>query len=252
MSTVVYVPRDAAALSVGAERVAAGIAREAASRGIDLTLKRNGTRGMCWLEPLVEVVVGSERYAYGPVTERDIPGLFAADFLHDGAHALRLGRVDDIPYFASQQRLTFERVGVIEPTSLTDYLAHGGYEGLRNALTMQPHEIVQAVTDSGLRGRGGAAFPTGIKWKTVLDTPAPQKYVTCNADEGDSGTFSDRMLMEGDPFLLIEGMTIAALAVGATRGYIYLRVEYPHAERALTEAIRSAYSAGYLGAGCRG
>jgi formate dehydrogenase iron-sulfur subunit len=247
MSAVVYVPRDAAALSVGAERVATVIAREAAARGIDLTVKRNGTRGMCWLEPLVEVVVGSERYGYAPVTERDIPGLFAADFLHNGAHVLRLGRVDDIPYLASQQRLTFERVGVIEPTSLTDYLRHGGYEGLRNALSMQPHEIVQVVTDSGLRGRGGAAFPTGIKWKTVLDTPAPQKYVTCNADEGDSGTFADRMLMEGDPFLLIEGMTIAALAVGATRGYIYLRVEYPHAERALTHAIQSAYSGGYLG-----
>lgn len=247
MSAVVYVPRDAAALSVGAERVATLIAREAAARGIDLTLKRNGTRGMCWLEPLVEVVIGSERYGYGPVTERDIAGLFAADFLHGGAHALRLGRVDDIPYLASQQRLTFERVGIIEPTSLPDYLRHGGYEGLRTALSMQPHEIVQVVTESGLRGRGGAAFPTGIKWKTVLDTPAPQKYVTCNADEGDSGTFSDRMLMEGDPFSLIEGMTIAALAVGATRGYIYLRVEYPHAERALLEAIQSAYGAGYLG-----
>jgi formate dehydrogenase iron-sulfur subunit len=247
MSAIVYVPRDAAALSVGAERVAAAIAREAASRGIDLTLKRNGTRGMCWLEPLVEIVIGSERYGYGPVTERDVAGLFAADFLHNGAHALQLGRVDDIPYFASQQRLTFERVGVIEPTRLNDYLQHGGYEGLRNALRMQQQEIVQAVTESGLRGRGGAAFPTGIKWKTVLDTSSPQKYVTCNADEGDSGTFADRMLMEGDPFALIEGMTIAALAVGATQGYIYLRIEYPHAERALTEAIRSAYSAGYLG-----
>ena len=252
MSALVYVPRDAAALSVGAERVAAGIAREAASRGIDLTLKRNGARGMCWLEPLVEVVVGAERYGYGPVTERDIPALFAADFLKNGDHPLKLGRVDEIPYLASQQRLTFERVGVIEPTRLTDYVEHGGYEGLRKALSMQPHEIVQAVTDSGLRGRGGAAFPTGIKWKTVLDTPAPQKYVTCNADEGDSGTFADRMLMEGDPFSLIEGMTIAALAVGATRGYIYLRIEYPHAERALAEAIQSAYSAGYLGADVAG
>ena len=252
MSAVVYVPRDAAALSVGAERVATMIAREAASRGIDLTLKRNGTRGMCWLEPLVEVVIGSERYGYGPVTDRDIPELFAADFLHNGEHRLQLGRVDDIPYLASQQRLTFERVGVIEPTSLTDYLQHGGYEGLRSALRMQPHEIVQAVTESGLRGRGGAAFPTGIKWKTVLDKPAPQKYVTCNADEGDSGTFADRMLMEGDPFSLIEGMTIAALAVGATQGYIYLRVEYPHAERSLLEAIQSAYSAGYLGADVAG
>jgi len=207
---------------------------------------------MCWLEPLVEVVVGSERYGYGPVTERDVAGLFAADFLHNGAHALQLGRVADIAYFASQQRLTFERVGVIEPTSLTDYLQHGGYEGLRNALSMQPHEIVQAVTESGLRGRGGAAFPTGIKWKTALDAPAPQKYVTCNADEGDSGTFADRMLMEGDPFLLIEGMTIAALAVGATQGYIYLRIEYPHAARTLTDAIQSAYQAGYLGADVAG
>ena len=252
MSAVVYVPRDAAALSVGAERVAATISREAASRGIDLTLKRNGTRGMCWLEPLVEVVVGSERYAYGPVSERDVPELFAADFLHNGEHRLRLGRVDEIPYFASQQRLTFERVGVIEPTSFEDYVKHGGYEGLRNAIRMQPQEIVQAVTDSGLRGRGGAAFPTGIKWKTALEAPAPQKYVTCNADEGDSGTFADRMLMEGDPFSLIEGMTIAALAVGATQGYIYLRVEYPHAERTLAEAIQSAYKAGYLGADVAG
>jgi formate dehydrogenase iron-sulfur subunit len=252
MSAVVYVPRDAAALSVGAQRVATMIAREAASRGIDVTLKRNGTRGMCWLEPLVEVVIGSERYGYGPVTDRDIPELFANDFLHNGEHHLKLGRVDDIPYLASQQRLTFERVGVIEPTSLTDYLQHGGYEGLQSALRMQPHEIVQAVTDSGLRGRGGAAFPTGIKWKTVLDTPAPQKYVTCNADEGDSGTFADRMLMEGDPFSLIEGMTIAALAVGATQGYIYLRIEYPHAGRSLLEAIHSAYSAGYLGADVAG
>jgi formate dehydrogenase iron-sulfur subunit len=252
MSAVVYVPRDAAALSVGAERVATAIAREAASRGIDVTLKRNGSRGMCWLEPLVEVVVGSERYGYGPVTDSDVAGLFAADFLHNGVHALQLGRVADIPYFASQQRLTFERVGVIEPTSLTDYLQHGGYEGLQNALKMQPREIVQVVTQSGLRGRGGAAFPTGVKWNTVLDTPSPQKYVTCNADEGDSGTFADRMLMEGDPFLLIEGMTIAALAVGATQGYIYLRVEYPHAERALREAIQAAYGAGYLGAAVAG
>jgi formate dehydrogenase iron-sulfur subunit len=247
MSAVVYVPRDATALSVGAERVADAIAREATARGIDLTLRRNGTRGMCWLEPLVEVVVGSERYGYGPVTEHDVSGLFAADFLNNSAHALQLGRVSDIPYLATQQRLTFERVGVIEPASLDDYLRHGGYEGLRNALQMPPHEIVQVVTESGLRGRGGAAFPTGIKWKTALEAPAPQKYVTCNADEGDSGTFADRMLMEGDPFSLIEGMTIAALAVGATRGYIYLRIEYPHAERMLTDAIQVAYEAGYLG-----
>jgi formate dehydrogenase iron-sulfur subunit len=248
MSAVVYVPRDAAALSLGAERVAQSIAREASARGIDLTIKRNGTRGMCWLEPLVEVVVEGERYAFGPVEVQDVPGLFAADFLRNGAHPLQLGPTERIPYLASQQRLTFERVGVIEPTSLEDYLAQGGYQGLRNASSMKPEEIVRAVMDSGLRGRGGAAFPTGIKWQTVREAQAPQKYVTCNADEGDSGTFADRMLMEGDPFVLIEGMTIAALAVGATRGFIYLRIEYPHAYRVLSEAIASAYRAGYLGA----
>jgi formate dehydrogenase iron-sulfur subunit len=173
--------------------------------------------------------------------------LFDAGFLNNGAHALQLGPTHRIPYFASQQRLTFARVGLIEPTNLKDYVAHGGYGGLRNALQMKPAEIVQGVTDSGLRGRGGAAFPTGIKWKTVLDAPAAQKYVTCNADEGDSGTFADRMLMEGDPFTLIEGMTIAAIAVGATKGFIYLRVEYPHAHRTLLEAIDVAYRQGYLG-----
>ncbi len=247
MSVLVYVSRDAAALSVGADRVARSIAREAAARGVEITLKRNGSRGMCWLEPLVEVVVDDVRYAYGPVTERDVASLFDAGFLRNGAHPLKLGATEQIPYFATQQRLTFARVGINEPTSLEGYVALGGYAGLRNALNMAPAEIVQAVTDSGLRGRGGAAFPTGIKWKTVLDAPAAQKYVTCNADEGDSGTFSDRMLMEGDPYALIEGMTIAGLAVGATQGFIYLRIEYPHAYRTLIEAIEIAHRAGYLG-----
>jgi formate dehydrogenase iron-sulfur subunit len=247
MNTV-FVSKDSSALSVGAEEVALAIAAEASKRGISLTIKRNGSRGMCWLEPLVEVVVDGVRYAYGPVGVSDVSGLFAADFLNNGAHPLQLGPTEKIAYFASQQRLTFARVGAIEPTNLDEYLEHGGYRGLRHALQMQPNEIVQAVTDSGLRGRGGAAFPTGIKWKTVLDAPAPQKYVTCNADEGDSGTFADRMLMEGDPFALIEGMTIAGIAVGATKGFIYLRVEYPHAHRALLEAIEVARRAGYLGA----
>ena len=248
MSVTVCVPRDAAALSLGAEQVARALAVEAKARGIDLNIKRNGTRGMCWLEPLVEVEIDGERYAYGPVGVADVPGLFAADFLRNGSHPLQLGATNRIPYFARQHRLTFERVGIVAPTSLSDYVAHGGYQGLRNALSMTPIEIVQAVTDSGLRGRGGAAFPTGIKWKTVHDASASQKYVTCNADEGDSGTFADRMLMEGDPFVLIEGMTIAAMAVGATQGFIYLRVEYPHAHRTLTEAIEIAYESKYLGA----
>jgi formate dehydrogenase iron-sulfur subunit len=247
MTVTVYVPRDASALSVGAGEVAHAIAKEASARGLELRLVRNGSRGAFWLEPLVEVATARGRIAYGPVTAADVPSLFAADFLNGGQHSLLLGPTDSIPWLASQQRLTFARVGVVDPTSVADYVVHGGYQGLRRALSLAPEAIVQAVTDSGLRGRGGAAFPTGIKWKTVLDQKTAQKYVTCNADEGDSGTFSDRMLMEGDPLSLIEGMTIAGLAVGATQGYIYLRAEYPHAYRALSHAIAAAYQARYLG-----
>jgi formate dehydrogenase iron-sulfur subunit len=247
VSATVYVPRDASALSLGAGDVAQAISREASARGIELRLAGNGSRGLYWLEPLVEVATPHGRIAYGPVTPADVPGLFAADFLNGGKHALSLGPTDSIPWLASQQRLTFARVGVVDPTSVADYVIHGGYKGLRHALSMSPEAVVQTVTDSGLRGRGGAAFPTGIKWKTVLEQRTAQKYVTCNADEGDSGTFSDRMLMEGDPLCLIEGMTIAGVAVGATQGYIYLRAEYPHAYRALNIAIAAAYQARYLG-----
>jgi formate dehydrogenase iron-sulfur subunit len=248
--TLVFVPQDAAALSLGADQVATAIAAgaPAGQTGPGVSVVRNGSRGMCWLEPLVEVATAEGRIAYGPVTPRDVPSLFAAGFLAGGDHPLRLGPVEAIPYFARQERLTFARVGLVDPASLEDYQAHGGYQGLRRALAMDGAGIVQEVLDSGLRGRGGAAFPTGIKWKTVLDAPADQKYVTCNADEGDSGTFADRMLMEGDPFCLIEGMTIAGVAVGAKHGFIYLRVEYPHAHRALRRAIDAAYAAGFLGA----
>jgi formate dehydrogenase iron-sulfur subunit len=248
----VYLSKDASALSVGADEVAHAIQAEAAPRGIEIELVRTGTRGMLWLEPLVEVQTDEGRVAYGPVTLEDVTGLFDADFLGGGAHPLNLGRTEEIPYFARQQRLTFARCGVIDPARLDDYLAHGGYRGLDRALLMEPGAIVMCVTDAGLRGRGGAAFPAGIKWKTVLETPAQQKYVVCNADEGDSGTFSDRMIMEGDPFALIEGMTIAGIATGATQGYIYLRCEYPHAHRAVDTAIAAAYAAGYLGKGIRG
>lgn len=247
MSTVVYVPRDAAALALGAEQVAQAIAAQAQKSGLAVTLKRNGSRGLYWLEPLVEVETPQGRVAYGPVSVKDVAGLFTAGFLSGKAHALFLGVTAQHPYLIKQNRLTFARVGVVDPVSISDYLAHGGFQGLRRALSMEPAQIVQCVTDSGLRGRGGAAFPTGIKWRTVLDTAATQKYITCNADEGDSGTYADRMLMEGDPYLLIEGMTIAALAVGATQGYIYLRAEYPHAHKVLNEAIARAYQQHYLG-----
>ena len=248
MSIQVYVPRDSAALAVGANAVAAAIAQEAARRGVAITLVRNSSRGLFWLEPLVEVKVAEGRVAYGPVAPEDVAGLFDAGFLSGGAHALALGPVEDIPYLKRQQRLCFARMGVTDPLSLADYQAHEGFAGLRRALQLAPAEVVQQVLDSGLRGRGGAAFPTGIKWRTVAAEASATKYVVCNADEGDSGTFSDRMTLEGDPYMLIEGMTIAALATGATRGYVYIRSEYPHAVEVMREAIAIATAAGFLGA----
>ena len=251
-ATRIYVPCDAAALSVGAEAVARAVAREAAARGFDIQLIRNGSRGMLWLEPLVEVEHQGRRLAYGPVSARDVAGLFDAGFLAGGAHALALGPTEELDWLKRQQRLTFARVGIADPLSMADYRAQGGLLGLQAALGVTGQQIVSAVKESGLRGRGGAGFPTGIKWQTVLDAPGPQKYIVCNADEGDSGTFADRMLMEGDPFTLIEGMAIAAVAVGATQGYIYLRSEYPHAFRALQRAIRIAEAEGVIGASVMG
>jgi formate dehydrogenase iron-sulfur subunit len=250
--TTVFVPRDSGALSVGAEAVARAIATEAAIHNVPVTLVRNGSRGLYWLEPMVEVATEQGRVAYGPVTPADVPDLVAKGMLTGGDHPLRLGPTEQIPWLKGQERLTFARVGITDPVSVADYEAHAGYRGLRRALTLTGAEIVEAVTIAGLRGRGGAAFPTGIKWKTVLGTSAEQKYVVCNADEGDSGTFSDRMIMEGDPLVLVEGMTIAGIAVGATQGYIYLRSEYPHAAAVLNEAIQAAYAAGFLGPDIRG
>ncbi|PWR01795.1 formate dehydrogenase [Meridianimarinicoccus roseus] len=237
----IYVPGDSAARSVGADKVAVAIAVEAAARGMDVQIVRNGTRGMIWLEPLVEIDRGQGREAFGPVAVEDVSALL------DGT-LVGLGPTDDLDWMKRQTRLTFARCGVIDPLSLADYEAHGGLSGLRRAAGMTGVEIVEEVTASGLRGRGGAGFPTGIKWKTVLGAEAPQKYIVCNADEGDSGTFADRMIMEGDPFTLIEGMAIAGLGVGATRGYVYLRSEYPDAIEVMNAAVRIARDAGVLGA----
>ena len=244
----VFVPCDASALSVGANAVAVAIASEAELRETNVRIVRNGSRGLLWLEPLVEVKTTQGRVAYGPVAPEDVPGLFEAGFLEGGNHALGHGLTEDIPYFARQERLTFSRCGVIDPLSIDDFKAYGGFSGLEKALAMEPSEIVAEVTESGLRGRGGAGFPTGIKWKTVAGAAAEQKYICCNADEGDSGTFADRMIMEGDPLILIEGMIIAGLATGATEGLIYLRSEYPHAITTMKRAIDLAIDAGYLGA----
>ncbi|CAK7258327.1 MULTISPECIES: NADH-quinone oxidoreductase subunit NuoF [unclassified Shinella] len=247
MTVRLYVPRDAAALALGADRVAKAFSREAETRGLDITIVRNGSRGMHWLEPLVEVETAEGRIAYGPVRPVDVPALLDAGLLDGKAHPLCLGGTEEIPFLKNQTRLTFARCGVIDPLSLEDYKAHGGLRGLEKAIAMTPADIVKEVTDSGLRGRGGAGFPTGIKWKTVLDAPGDQKYIVCNADEGDSGTFADRMIMEGDPFVLIEGMAIAGLSTGATKGYVYTRSEYPHAIAVMNDAVAIARAAGMLG-----
>jgi len=245
VTVTVWIPRDAGALALGAETVAQKLL---ASAGAKVTVRRNGSRGLYWLEPLVEVECAAGRIAYGPVSAGDVPGLLQQGMLRGEAHPRCLGPIEQHPWLASQQRLTFTRVGRIDPLDLDAYVAHGGYRGLRRALEIGPIATVEEVVESGLRGRGGAAFPTGIKWRTVLSQPPGQRYVACNADEGDSGTFSDRMLMEGDPFCLIEGMTIAGFAVGATRGYVYLRVEYPHALQVMAAALERARTAGCLGA----
>lgn len=239
----IYVPLDSAAVALGADRLASAIAAEAAARGVAVQIIRNGSRGMVWLEPLVEIVTDKGRMGFGPLTLTDVAGLFG-DL---ASHPKALGLVEDLPWMQGQTRLTFARVGVIDPLSLDDYRAHGGLAGLERARAMTRAGIVAEVTESGLRGRGGAGFPTGIKWKTVSEAPGDQKYIVCNADEGDSATFADRMLMEGDPFTLIEGMAIAGLACGASKGYVYIRSEYPVAIRVMDAAVRIARDAKVLG-----
>lgn len=238
----VFVPRDAASRAAGADEVASALA---ASPGIRVV--RNGSRGMLWLEPMIEVETAAGRIAYGPVHASHVPSLLQAGLLQGGPHPLRLGPTDELAWLKRQERFTFQRVGIIDPRSPEDYERHGGMAGLRRALGLSRAEVIKEVTDSGLRGRGGAAFPTGIKWRTVLEARGEKKYIVCNADEGDSGTFADRMLMEGDPFMLLEGMTIAARAVGADEGYIYVRSEYPDAIEALLAAIDAARERGWLG-----
>ena len=248
----VYVPRDTASVSVGAHDVAIEIARQSKASGADIRLIRNGSWGATWLEPLVEVEVGDQRIAYGNVEPGDVAGLFASGFLEGGQHDKRIGPTNEIPYLINQDRWTFWRCGLVEPLNLEDFLAHQGFKAFEKAVEMGPQAVIDTVKTSGLRGRGGAGFPTGIKWQTVADTDADQKFVACNADEGDSGTFSDRLLMEGDPLGLIESLMIAGFAVGASKGYIYLRSEYPLTHRVLSKAIDLAREAGWLGSDING
>jgi formate dehydrogenase iron-sulfur subunit len=246
----VYVPKDSSARALGADEVADAIKLEAAAQNISVQIIRNGSRGMAWLEPLVEVETAQGRMAFGPVDVTDVKALVKSSFKEGGK--LSLGLTEELPFLKKQERLTFARCGITDPTSISDYMTLGGFAGLKKSLALKGSEIVAEVTNSGLRGRGGAGFPTGIKWKTVHDAKADQKYVCCNADEGDSGTFADRMVMEGDPFMLIEGMTIAGLAAGATKGFIYIRSEYPDAINTMKDAIRIATSAKWLGQNIQG
>jgi formate dehydrogenase iron-sulfur subunit len=243
----VYVPRETASVSVGADDVAIAIARHAKDSDTDIELVRNGSWGATWLEPLVEVLVGDKRIAYGNVAPGDVESLFQSGFLEGGKHDKLLGPVNEIPYLINQDRWTFWRCGLVEPLNLDDFLAHQGFKAFQKALEIGPQAVIDTVKESGLRGRGGAGFPAGIKWQTVADADGDQKYITCNADEGDSGTFSDRILMEGDPLGLIEGMMVSGFAVGASRGYIYLRSEYPLTHRILTKAIDMARDSGWIG-----
>jgi formate dehydrogenase iron-sulfur subunit len=252
MTTKIYIPRDSAAKAVGADEVALALVVEAAKRNISIQIIRNSSRGMAWLETFVEVDTPKGRVGYGPVEASDIASLFEASFHEGQAHKLCHGLVEALPYLKNQERLTFARAGITDPVSIADYITHGGFAGLSKAVKMPGSAIVAEVTESGLRGRGGAGFPTGVKWKTVHDAKADQKYICCNADEGDSGTFADRMVMEGDPFMLIEGMTIAALAVGATKGYVYIRSEYPDAIVTMKEAIALAVAEKWLGQNIQG
>ncbi len=241
----IFVPQDAAARAVGADKVARAIADEAKRSNLDVAIVRTGSRGLFWLEPMVEVEAPGGRIAFGPLSVADVPGLVAARFA--STHRLCLGRPEDLPFLKRQTRITFARCGIVDPLSFADYRATGGWKGMEKARSLGPAATLEEVTKSGLRGRGGAGFPTGIKWKTVADTSADRKYIVCNADEGDSGTYADRMIMEGDPFVLIEGMAIAGFAVGATKGYVYIRSEYPDAIRTMERAIALAEAEGLLG-----
>ena len=252
MSPRLFVSRDAGALALGADEVERAIVLAEQRRGLSIEIVRTGSRGLFWLEPMIEVATPAGRIAYGPVRAQDVEGMFEAGLLDGGPHPLRLGRPEELPFLKRQTRLTFARCGIVDRLSLEDYRAHGGFRGLERAFALGAPAIVEEVVGSGLRGRGGAGFPTGIKWRTAAQAQAAQKYIVCNADEGDSGTFADRMIMEGDPFSLIEGMTIAGIAVGATKGYVYVRSEYPHAIEILRRAVDIARGGGYLGAGVMG
>ena len=232
----IYVPLDSSAVAAGAEQVEAALLAQGA------TVRRNGSRGLAWAEPLLEIATVQSRLAFRNVGAADVCAILE----QGAAHPQCLGEVDQIDFLRTQPRTIFDRAGTAHPLELAKTTV------LDQCLRRDPKTLIDAVETAGLRGRGGAGFPAHIKWRTVCDTPAEQKYVVCNADEGDSGTFADRLLMEGDPYRLIEGMTIAGLATGATKGYVYLRSEYPIAADIFQAALDGAYAEHLLGADIMG
>jgi formate dehydrogenase iron-sulfur subunit len=233
--------QDSVAVAFGGKDVAKAL------RDSGVAFKSVGSHGLFWLEPLLEIETANGWQAYGPVSANDVPSILDS-MRTTKPHALSLGRIEDQPFLKAQTRLTFERCGMIDPASLDEYERAGGLAGLKHAIDIGPAKIIEEITKSGLRGRGGAGFPAGIKWSGAASASGDQKYVVCNADEGDSGTYADRLLMEGDPFLLIEGMIIAGIAIGSTKGFAYIRSEYPLAIAAMRRAIDVAREHGLLGA----
>jgi formate dehydrogenase iron-sulfur subunit len=241
-----YLSGDSSAIALGADR----LAKQLLAADTSLNLIRNSSRALFWLEPLLEVELptqsGLRRIGFGPLNKATLTALLAEGLLDIHAdhallkHPLCLGHLNEHTFLKTQQRVVFKRLGLHAPLDIAAYTSSQGFVGLARVLTLQPTQVIEQLKASGLRGRGGAAFPAAIKWQTVANAASPKKYVVCNADEGDSGSYADRLVMEGDPLALIEGMLIAAYAVGADEGYVYIRSEYPHAITMMEKAVAVA------------
>lgn len=241
-------------LASGAAAVAEAFESEFEKQGVEATVGKRcevvgtGCRGLCANDVLVDVCIpGKEAVTYDFVTPELVPQIVQEHVLGEGPVEKKIAGPYYAKFLEKQQRIIFSRCGTINAESLDDFLAHKGFEGIKKALTMAPEEVIEEVKKSGLRGRGGGGFPTGVKWSFAKASPGDKKYLICNADEGDPGAFMDRSVLEGDPYGLIEGMMIGAYAIGCTFAYVYVRAEYPLAIKRLQMAIDTCYEMGYLG-----
>ncbi|MFH1003697.1 MAG: NAD(P)H-dependent oxidoreductase subunit E, partial [Chloroflexota bacterium] len=258
-TNTVIVCQGTGCISGGGETIYQSLESELArlKLGDQINLKHSGCHGFCQRGPLVTVM--PEGTFYTKVTPEDVPDI-ARSLLPDGKPVARLFYHDpavtaepiphyqDIPFYAKQQRLVLRNCGHIDPENIDDAIAAGGYQALKRVLAeLSPEQVIKQINSSGLRGLGGAGFPTGQKWAACREAPDTPKYVICNGDEGDPGAFQDRSVMEGDPHSVIEGMIIGGYTVGARQGYIYVRAEYPLAVKRLKTAIDQAREKGFLG-----